>query len=247
MALIVNYSRIPGDRTDISTFRGLYGTVGDDTIIHNGTPGWTIRGLGGDDDINPGAVNVNRAGFGETDYVITYGGWAVKQHNKSGGAVGTPKQNATDGHDTMHFGAGIEAHGGSQGDLYVTHGFGSKEFPGRAPNIAPREGDKLVIAHDAGWDITDIEAFRFYTDKDGDKHVVVKGFTIEGYSKGVFAFQNAELGFQDDNRGPASLHVVDLEYAGSHWGDELRAAVKAGMTPGHQAADYVWGVDQWIF
>jgi hypothetical protein len=235
----------------------VVGTPGADVLLGTGRPGGSMIAGNGNDQIRGGIpIGVTGPDF---RYINTYGGVLLPSADDLSdapdkaiagqpGAIGTL---ANDGNDWTDGGCGYRSKGGSGADTYQNHGFGCDNLPFRTAHTAPLEGDRFVFnvgtadaSHPMGFKIDEIDYSEIT--KAGRPYLRVHSFRIEMTGP---LHQNQVIGFTDDQRGPASLHLVDVPR-----GDEtvtrpdaIRAMIYAAATPGRQAADLAGAPAQWIF
>lgn len=178
-----------------------------------------------------------------------------------------------DGDDWVDGGCGYRSKGGSGADTYFNHGFGcpmrqdcpplatvtpTHACPFETLFDAPAEGDRFYFTVGSakgcakgdtaclmGFKISNI-VYTQITAKDGKSVLRVGSFLME--MTGPLR-QTQVVGFEDDKRGPASAHLVDVPYNDTSVTrpDTIRAMLYAAATPGRQAADLGGAPAQWLF
>lgn len=217
----------------------FWGGRGNDQITLNGVEG--VTAFGGDgDDIVMGGIPYDTNGDGKIAYTLLYGGVSLPGFGHPDavtfGRPGVIGSLDHDGRDQIHGGAGFEGKGGSDGDLYVNHGFGVPGMPFKVLHFAPGEGDRLQVDHSAGWSISGVKVKSTFV-QNGHKFAEIDQFLFTGKSLDHRPDRLVQLGFHDDGRGPAAAHHFIVDNTGQTIKEAVIETVHDGMLAGHQSHD----------
>jgi len=204
------------------------GGRGDDHLISNGTPGLTMVGGDGDDDLNPGIV---KAGARTTLYGDGLLGAADGFPENPARLVydqpGSIAHRAHAGNDVLHIGMNITGKGGAGHDTYVVHGPVTDDYGlyARVWGFDWRE-DTIVLAHDEGITIDHIKADLVTRYSDGSRLVSVKTFQMHG---------------ETDNPAIREQHVEVYARSIHHDADfhDMLVRVDRGETYAHAVTDFI--------